>query len=72
LLDKDALTGFRGSALIVVGDRDSFAPIDELVKLIGESDRRRLEVIPGADHFFASGLAEISQLARAWLVEGNL
>ena len=36
------------------------------------SDRRRLEVIPDADHFFTSGLADISRLAREWLDEGDL
>jgi len=72
LLDADALTGFRGSALVVVGGRDSFAPIDDLAQLLGDGDRRRLEVIPGADHFFARGLADISRLAREWLDEGIL
>jgi alpha/beta superfamily hydrolase len=72
LLDSSALAGFRGSALVVVGSRDSFAPIPELGQLLGESDQRRLEVIPDADHFFASGLADISRLARAWLAEGAL
>ena len=72
LLDSDALAGFRGSALVVVGSGDSFAPTAELAQLLGESDRRRLEVIPGADHFFASGLADVSRLARAWLDEGSL
>jgi uncharacterized protein len=72
LLDSDALAGFRGSALVVVGSHDSFAPTRELAQLLGERDRRRLEVIPGADHFFATGLADISRLARAWLDEDGL
>jgi uncharacterized protein len=72
LLDAGALGGFRGSALVVVGSRDSFAPTDELAQLLGDGDRRRLEVIPGADHFFATGLADVSRLARVWLDQGNL
>ena len=67
LLDAEALAGFRGRALAIVGDTDSFAPLDELRALWGDDDRRRLEIIPGADHFFGSGLAEISTLAKAWL-----
>jgi len=65
LLDADALARFPGSALIVVGSRDSFAPSAELAELLGV--RQSLEVIPNADHFFASGLADIGRLARAWL-----
>jgi uncharacterized protein len=67
LLDAGALEGFRGSALVVVGSDDSIAPTAELTERLGASDRRRLEVIPGADHFFASGLADISRLVRPWL-----
>jgi alpha/beta superfamily hydrolase len=69
LLDPAALAGFRGSALVVVGSDDSFAPTAELERLLAAGDRRRLEVIAGADHFFASGLAEISRLVRRWLAQ---
>lgn len=68
LLDADALAQFRGRTLVVVGSQDSFAPTAELAERLGGDGRRRLEVIPGADHFFASGLAEISRLAREWLL----
>ena len=68
----------------VVGSDDSFAPTAELTQLLGAKDRRsksraarrrraesiRIEVIPGADHFFARGLADISRLVRAWLADG--
>jgi uncharacterized protein len=67
LLDADALARFRGRTLVVVGSQDSFAPTAELAERLGGDSRRALAVIPGADHFFASGLAEISRLAREWL-----
>jgi uncharacterized protein len=68
LLDAAALARFRGSALVVVGRHDSFAPITELEQLLGDDrERRRLEVIADADHFFLCGLGEISRHARAWL-----
>ncbi len=67
LLDADALAQFRGSALVVVGSHDSLAPSAELASLLGDGARRRLEVIPDADHFFMCGLGDISRLARAWL-----
>lgn len=67
LLSAETLAGFRGRALAIVGDDDSFAPIDELRAIFAADERRRLEVIAGADHFFVSGLAEISRLAKDWL-----
>jgi alpha/beta superfamily hydrolase len=66
LLDADAFARFRGRALVMVGSRDSFAPTSELAVLCS-GDRRALEVIPEADHFFARGLGDISRIARAWL-----
>ena len=67
LLDAEALAKFRGRALMVVGDGDSFAPAAELAQLLGDGDRRRLEVIPEADHFFQRGLGDIGRIAREWL-----
>ena len=67
LLAADALARFRGRTLVLVGSQDSFAPTAELAERLGGDARRRLEVIPDADHFFASGLADISRLAREWL-----
>ena len=72
LLDAAALAQFRGSALVVVGSHDSFAPSAELASLLGDGARRRLEVIPDADHFFMScGLGDISRIAREWLEKGE-
>ena len=67
LLEADALARFRGRTLVVVGSADEIAPAAALAERLGDDARRRLELIPGADHFFASGLADISRLARAWL-----
>ena len=70
LLDAEALAGFGGRVLALVGDRDGFAPVEAVRALLGEDPRRRLEVIPHADHFFAEGLADVGRLARAWLGDG--
>jgi uncharacterized protein len=67
LLDAEALAQFRGPALVVVGSRDSFAPVDVLAELLGDGERRRLDVIAEADHFFQSGLGEISRAIGGWL-----
>ena len=71
LLDTEALAGFRGSVLAIVGTRDEFAPVVELEALLGDGPRRRLEVIPEADHFFMQGLADISRHATDWLGGGR-
>jgi alpha/beta superfamily hydrolase len=67
LLDADAFARFRGSALVMVGSDDPFAPSGELAKLLDGAPRRRLELIPDADHFFMSGLGDIGRIAREWL-----
>jgi len=67
LLDAGALAGFSGRVLAVVGSRDSFAPVAKLGALIGEDPRRRLEVVPDADHFFMRGLADIGRVVRDWI-----
>jgi hypothetical protein len=67
LLDAAALAQFRGSALVVVGSRDLFAPTAELAQLLDDGERRRLEVIPDADHFFMCGLGDVSRIVREWL-----
>ena len=55
-----------GQALhILVGSEDLFSPPEVLSEILAPPPNARLEVIPGADHFFAAGgLAELSELAR--------
>jgi hypothetical protein len=67
LLDAAALDGFRGSALLVVGDRDEFAPLPALEALVKEKPRRRLEVIADTDHFFVSGVGDVGRVVSGWL-----
>ncbi len=67
LLDARRLTAFPGSALLVTGERDVHARPAALEALIPGGPRRRLEVIPDADHFFLEGLAGISRAVSAWL-----
>jgi alpha/beta superfamily hydrolase len=67
MLDASALAGFRGSALVLTGEHDGYAPPAALRAALANAPRCTLEVIPGADHFFQDGLAEISRLAAKWL-----
>jgi alpha/beta superfamily hydrolase len=50
---------------VIVGGRDPFAPVDSLLESF-DLPNARVDVIPEADHFFATcGLAELHELARA-------
>ena len=67
LIGAEALADFSGTLLIVAGDRDSFAPEAELQAIAGAAGHVQLVMVPGADHFYASGLAEISPAVSHWL-----
>jgi alpha/beta superfamily hydrolase len=61
--DLAALRGRIG--LIVCGDRDPYCPVQEARAMAAEVSCR-LEVIPGEDHFFGSGLAKLSSCVDAY------
>jgi len=67
MLAEDALAAFRGRVLVVVGDRDRIAPADALRTQFRSLAAARIEVLPDVDHFFGSGLAELSRAAASWL-----
>jgi alpha/beta superfamily hydrolase len=52
---------------VIVGDQDQYAPVDALRKTLDGVDRTTLIVLRGVDHFFMTGLAEISREIRNWL-----
>ncbi|HXK24496.1 MAG TPA: alpha/beta fold hydrolase [Myxococcota bacterium] len=66
-LDTAALSAFRGSALVLAGEDDEYASPAALSEWLAGSSRASLEVIPGADHFFQTGLADISRGIAKWL-----
>ncbi len=63
------LEKFEGPLHLVVGQDDTFAPVAELSELVAQLPSARLEVIPKTDHFFARGLAELSELITRTLVK---
>lgn len=67
LIDAAALADFSGALLIVAGDRDPLAPRAELEAIAEAAGRARVAVVPEADHFFRSGLSEISRTVSRWL-----
>ena len=67
LLDAEALAAFEGDALLVTGAEDELAPAAGLEALVAGNDRRTLQVIDGADHFFMQGLVVLGRHLREWL-----
>lgn len=69
LVAVEALGKLDARILILGGELDGIAPPDALEALAHVSPRARWVRIPGADHFFAAGLAGIGAAAREWLTE---
>jgi alpha/beta superfamily hydrolase len=69
LLDRAALAAFQGDVAILVGDADAIAPPAALEAITAARPRTRLERVAQADHFFASGLAELGRLAAGFLAQ---
>jgi alpha/beta superfamily hydrolase len=67
LLDAAVLGSFEGPVLVIAGEADDLAPSGKLSGLVDGSPAARLEIIPDADHFFLTGLAELAVIARDWL-----
>ena len=54
--------------LFLSGDRDQYAPADQLRSVVAEAaEPKLLELIPGADHFFAGHLAAMQAALRKWI-----
>lgn len=69
LLEPGALRALERPTLILTGADDRLAPAESLAVEIEDAPRARLEIIPEADHFFTSGLAEVGRRAYAWLAQ---
>jgi len=61
LLDTAALEGFRGAVLMLTGEHDAIAPARALEDLAASLPRATFRVVADADHFFMTGLGEISR-----------
>jgi len=67
LLDREVLERFEGPVLIVTAEHDGYAPPGELQALADALARGTFHLVPGADHFYQEGLAEIARAAESWL-----
>jgi alpha/beta superfamily hydrolase len=64
----DALSRSALPKLFVQGDRDEFGPLDRLrAGLARVAEPWDLEIVEGADHFFADRLAELERVIADWL-----
>jgi uncharacterized protein len=56
--------------LFISGDRDRFASATQLKQIVDSSaDPKRLQLLPGADHFFTSQLELMQRVLSGWLKE---
>jgi hypothetical protein len=56
--------------LFLSGDRDEFAPAEELRQVAAlAAEPKRLVLLPGAGHFFAGHFTAVEQTIAAWLKE---
>jgi alpha/beta superfamily hydrolase len=68
LLDRIALQAYQGSVLIVVGDSDEYAPLEEIQQVSRDLNQGELVVLKGTDHFFMTGgLVDLGKHLRKWL-----
>ena len=64
------LSGCTLPKLFVSGDRDGFAPADDLRHVAATTaEPKKLVLLPGADHFFAGQLETMQNTLVSWLKE---
>ncbi|HEX4251442.1 MAG TPA: alpha/beta family hydrolase, partial [Pseudonocardia sp.] len=72
MVGPDDLAAYPGPLLVIVGDGDAYAPLDQLRAWLATRPDAVLEVVTGADHFFGgTGTAAITALVaghvKSWL-----
>jgi alpha/beta superfamily hydrolase len=66
--ESEALAEIRIPRLFVQGERDEFASGAELGELVSAlPGHPRLDVVPGADHFFTGQLERVQQTLSDWI-----
>jgi alpha/beta superfamily hydrolase len=64
------LQNLTTSKLFLSGDRDQFAPAEQLTQVAASAaEPKRLIFIPGADHFFTNQLEPMQRALAGWLKE---
>lgn len=63
-----SLPRLKVAKLFLSGDRDEFAPVEELAGVVDSaSEPKRFKLIHGADHFFTGALPEMQAEVLDWL-----
>ncbi len=70
MLERAVFERSRRPMLIVAGDRDTYVPLEALEERLAGLERIELAILPGVDHFFMAGLAELGRRVRSWLAAG--
>lgn len=66
MLDATLLEAAPGKTLIVAGQDDEWVDASALSELSLHDPDTRVEVIPRCDHFFMSGLGDLSRILAEW------
>ena len=69
LIAPERIANLSQRVLVITGGDDALVPKDVVSMALLDAPGITLEVIPGADHFFMSGLGPLGQLAQRWLGE---
>jgi alpha/beta superfamily hydrolase len=71
-LDFHPIPSLPKLTLVITGDRDVFAPPTGIVRLLpGWNPAARLEVIPGADHFYGNHTRALETVLNAYLAKAG-
>lgn len=65
MMDASFARDIRGPLLLVAGDRDTYCPRERLEDLAARC-RADVEILAGADHFFAGREAEVAEAVAKW------
>jgi hypothetical protein len=67
LIAPARIAALRAPTLLVTGDCDGFVPVPALQSGLATAPNVTLRVLPGVDHFFASGLGALGRELSEWL-----
>jgi alpha/beta superfamily hydrolase len=65
MIDRAALQAYAGPITVLVGDRDSYARIPDLERVIEGAPRVSLQILEDEDHFFSGGGGQLAPLVAA-------
>lgn len=69
--DTSDLAGIRTRALVFLGDRDQFIPVEQAVEMYRAIPMASLAIVPGADHFLRRDETTLLQLLLPFFLEDS-